>query len=200
VAGERPKTRLAVDDDYPTLAGVLARAFYDDPFMVFALPDEASRLDIARAMFVAQLDDVYAFTGVVQTTPDLAGAAIWTPPHAAELPAERTASIRRRMGELFGDRVPVISEALQAIMSHRPEGDHWYLDFLGTDPDRQRQGVASSVLAPALARCDADGVAATLWTTTEANLRFYSRRGFEVVADVQPPGAPRAWWMRRAPH
>lgn len=197
--GDTTKTRRAGDADWRAIAAALARAFHDDPFMVFARPDDATRLEIAEAMFAAQLEVVFSATAEVYTTPDLAGAAIWTPPDAPELAADRTEEIGRRMRDLFGARVPAIGEALRVIMRNRPEGEQWYLDFLGTDPARQRAGVASSLLAPVLERCDAAGVQATLWTATETNVRFYAKRGFEVTADVQPPGAPRAWWMRRHP-
>lgn len=197
--GDAPKTRLATDADRPPIARVLARAFYDDPFMAFALPEPATRLERAEAMFVAQMEGVFVHTSEIHTTPDLAGAAIWTPPDPPQLPASDDRAAGSRMRELFGDRLPLIGEALGIIEEHRPGGDQWYLDFLGTDPDRQRQGVGGSVLGPVLSACDATGTAATLWTTTEANVAFYRGRGFEVTADIRPGQAPRVWWMRRLP-
>jgi GNAT superfamily N-acetyltransferase len=200
VGGDGRKTRGATDADWPTIAAVLARAFYDDPFMTFALPDAATRLARAEGMFLAQLEGVFTHTSEVYTTPDLEGAAVWTPPDAPSLPAAGDRAVGTRMGELFGDRLPVIGAALAEVYRHRPEGDSWYLDFLGTDPDRQGRGVATAVLGPVLDRGDAKGTPAILWTTTEANVAFYSKRGFEVTAPIEPGhGAPRVWWMRREP-
>lgn len=199
MGGDGVKTRLAGPDDVPTIAAVLSRAFYEDPFMTFALPDASSRLERAKGMFSAQLEMVFLHTAEIHTTPELAGAAIWTPPHPPEPPAPDDRRIGERMRDLFGDRLPVIGEALGEIYHHRPTGEQWYLDFLGTDPGRQGEGVGCSVLEPVLERCDATATPATLWTTTERNVRFYTNRGFEVTADLQPRVGPRVWWMRRTP-
>jgi len=199
VAGDQTKTRLAETDDYRVIAAALARAFYHDPFMAFALPEATTRLAISEEMFHAQLETVFVDTAEVHTTPDLTGAAIWTPPDPPELTIHASQHIGERMRDLFGERVPVIGAALTEIRRHRPAGEHWYLDFLGTDPDHQGRGTGTAVLAPVLDRCDAAGTDAILWTTTEANVHFYAGRGFEVTADVQPPAAPRVWWMRRHP-
>ena len=55
-------------------------------------------------------------------------------------------------------------------------------------PDRESL-VAMMVAARAVqARCDADGIVASLDSSTSRNVPFYEGLGFEVVAEVVTPG------------
>ena len=64
--------------------------------------------------------------------------------------------------------------------------------FLATDPDHQRKGLASAVIAPVLERADREGLGAFLETGAEENLGFYARAGFEVTDEVVLPDGPDA--------
>ena len=90
-----------------------------------------------------------------------------------------------RMGNVIGPR--------------HPNEPHWYLAALGTDPARHGQGVGSALLAPILARCDAEGVPAYLETQNEANVAFYGKRGFQVREEVDVAGMPKLWLLWREP-
>ena len=57
-----------------------------------------------------------------------------------------------------------------------------------------------ALLKARLDRLDADGVPAFLETATEANVRLYSRHGFEVIGEYNaPPDGPKNWAMWREP-
>ena len=76
--------------------------------------------------------------------------------------------------------------------------DHWYLMILGVDTAKQGQGVGSSLVAPMLARADADGLPCYLETMKERNVVFYEKHGFQVVVeDDLPKGGPHFWTMKR---
>ncbi|MHB1891097.1 MAG: GNAT family N-acetyltransferase, partial [Acidimicrobiales bacterium] len=82
----------------------------------------------------------------------------------------------------------------------RPRERHWYLATLGTDPDRQGQGIGSSLLGEVLARCDAEATPAYLESSKERNVPFYARHGFEVTRELKAPGGgPTLWLMWREP-
>lgn len=75
---------------------------------------------------------------------------------------------------------------------------HWYLLMVGTEPARQGQGLASTVLAPRLAQADAAGLPCYLETASRDNVRYYERRGFRTVAEgALPGGGPHFWGMKR---
>jgi predicted N-acetyltransferase YhbS len=62
-------------------------------------------------------------------------------------------------------------------------------------------GVGGRLVAPGLARADAEGMACYLTTARGENVGFYRRFGFQVEAEGLPlvPGGPTHWAMRRPP-
>jgi predicted N-acetyltransferase YhbS len=52
-------------------------------------------------------------------------------------------------------------------------------------------------MGEALARADADGVPAYLWTGNPANLPYYGSHGFEVTGEAVIPGGAPNWFMER---
>jgi GNAT superfamily N-acetyltransferase len=70
---------------------------------------------------------------------------------------------------------------------------------LGTDPAAQGQGVGAALLAPILARCDAEGIPAYLESSKDRNVPYYQRFGFEVTGEIQLRGGPKVWPMWRTP-
>jgi ribosomal protein S18 acetylase RimI-like enzyme len=83
--------------------------------------------------------------------------------------------------------------------AHAEQPDHYYLAVLGTHPDQQGRGVGSALMAPVLAKCDAEGVGAYLESSKESNVPFYERHGFAVVGEVTFPSGPTIWPMWRDP-
>jgi predicted N-acetyltransferase YhbS len=72
---------------------------------------------------------------------------------------------------------------------------------MGVLPARQRQGLGSAVLQPALDALDVAGETACLETSTIGNVAFYGSLGFTVRAHVAdlPGGAPETWVLWREP-
>lgn len=76
----------------------------------------------------------------------------------------------------------------------------WYLGLMATERSHRGSGVGSALLAPVLARCDAENIPAYLETPTMANVRFYRKRGFRVTQEVLITATgPRVWCMERPP-
>ena len=70
--------------------------------------------------------------------------------------------------------------------------------MLGTDPDRQGQGLGSALMRLVRAR-DADGVGAFLESSKERNIDFYARHGFRVTSEIRLPRGPLMWQTWRDP-
>ena len=86
---------------------------------------------------------------------------------------------------------------LARIERAHPREPHWYLAVLGTDPRHQGRGVGPALLAPILARCDADRVLAYLESSKRSNVPFYERHGFRMVGELAIEGGPVIWRMLR---
>ncbi len=88
-----------------------------------------------------------------------------------------------------------------AMHKAHPREPHYYLEVLGTRPDREGRGGGSAVMEAMAERCDRDGVAAYLENSNPRNEPFYRRHGFEPIpAFGLPAGCPALVPMWRQPH
>lgn len=189
----------AKNDDFPRLAEVLTRAFAADPFHQWLFPD-AARRPARQRLFFDRILEIYAKHGVVCTTADRAGAALWDPPRSSGPSLAELVAFVLRVLPVFGWRFLRIAEGMAPMASLHPQEPHWYLSILGADPARQRSGVGASLLRPVLARCDEEGTAAYLEASRIENVPYYERFGFEVVAPLaMPRGGPVVYRMMRPP-
>ena len=198
-----PTTPVPLDPaDARRAAAVLARAFRDDPMMVFLAPDPDRRIRLLPRMLGSGLRDCLAH-GRVTTTADLAGVACWLSPGRTDVGLGRilrsgglSASPPLGVGGLRR-LVPLVGAMTAA--HHRAMSDpHWYLMQLGTEPDRVGQGIGGALLAPVLAEADRAAQPCYLETHNQQNLPFYARHGFVSVLAEQHAGL-RFWGLRREP-
>ena len=182
---------------------VLGRAFFDDPLTeyIFPDPDKRSRRNEWFLRTGAKYGQLY---GEVHTTPEsVDGVACWLPPGEADLTPFRViragmlmAPFKVGLGAL--KRFLDISDYIEKLHQRDMPEDHWYLMILGVDTEKQGQGVGSSLVAPLLARADAEGLPCYLETMKERNVAFYEKHGFQVVVeDDLPKGGPHFWTMKR---
>lgn len=178
------------------LAAMLGRAFYDDPVMSWAIPDDGQRLKRAEGMFGQQLKRLVPF-GEVHADDQFRAAALWAPPGEWEWPMLEGLQLVLRAGVRALPRIVHGFSQIERAHPHTPE--HYYLAVLGTDPSSQGQGLGSAVLQPVLEMCDDDGIGAYLESSKEQNIDFYVRHGFAVTRWIDLPGGPRVWLMWREP-
>ncbi len=189
--------RPASREDFRPLAAMLARSFHDDPVTAWFYPNERRRLVHARRFFGIRLRQL-ADQQLVFTTPDHAGAALWTLPGRWREDFAQSLMLLPMLPVLL-PRIVRSTRAVREIERRHPVVPHFYLSVLGTEPRQQGGGIGSALLAPVLARCDCDGIAAYLECSKEANVRFYERHGFAVTDRVELPDGPPLWFMWRDP-
>jgi GNAT superfamily N-acetyltransferase len=143
-------------------------------------------------------------TRTAWVTDDVSAVAVWEPPTGAEgttpLPADVQAALANELPHLSADRFGAVRDTAALVDAARPVEPHWWLRYLGVRPTSRRQGLAAAVLAPALVRCDTDGVPAAAAVFSWANVRFLRGFGFEVgwtgrTADDELP----LWVLIRQP-
>jgi ribosomal protein S18 acetylase RimI-like enzyme len=190
-----------VRDDAEKLADALARAFSDDPGFAHVLPDPANRTDRLRIFFETELRSVALPRGLVWTTEELVGAAIWGAPGEWRVPI--TASLREgpAMWRSFGRRLPLaLWSRLRMDGRHPKEPPHWYLAVMGVAPEWQGRGLGTALMRPGLEEIDAAGLPAYLETSTLRARALYERQGFAVTGEINVPmGGPPIWLMWREP-
>jgi len=194
-----PAVRKATAADIPAMVESLARAFHTDPVFEWLFPDAEKRHAQARG-YVAGRARILLRQEEVYTVDGGPAAAMWARPGEWRDPA--FAALRQMVALIpaLGRRIPRSLRGLRAIEEAHPRAPHWYLSVLGTDPDRQGEGLASALLQPVLGDCDRLLVPAYLETGTERNVAFYTRHGFTVTREIQMPRGPLMWLMWREPH
>ena len=186
-------------------AEVLARAFFDDPAWLWAIPEDDRRAHVLPWFFRAALRYGGRWGEVHGTEGTTEGAAIWLPPERPRLDSLRLVRVGLLLMPLKAGlpgfaRFLTMWRALEERHKRDVPPQHWYLWLLGVDPPRQRQGLGSALIQPILGRADQQGLQCYLDTTRERNLAFYRRHGFEVVHEGDfPRGGPHFWTLRREP-
>jgi GNAT superfamily N-acetyltransferase len=193
--------RKASPEDVPPLAEALARAFHDDPGWSHLLPDPGDRTERLRIFFEAELHGLALPLGLVWTTEEVVGGAVWMPPGKWRVPVGATIREVAPMLKVFGRRIPLALRSRLRMEGHHPrQPPHWYLAFMGVAPESQGRGIGTELLRPALATQEADGAPAYLEASTPRSRALYQRNGFAVTGELNlPGGGPPLWQMWREP-
>lgn len=188
--------------DVEALAGVLARAFLQDPWLTYIFRAPPQRREARmRRLYAKTIRHALAFDRPVLTTATAAAVAVWRGP--GQYP-DSAAQNLRQAGPMLAvvGLGPTLVRALRAerkSAEHHDTTPHWYLDALGCDPVAQGAGHGAALVAHGLERADADGIPTRLTTQTPDNVSYYRRFGFEVAAEDAIPRGPHIWYLERAP-
>lgn len=180
------ETRRAGDDELGRVAAVLARAFQDDPMWRWALGRDGTEERRARLdrFFGGIARVLHARNELTFAAGDFAGAAVWMAPGKWHFSLGDEARLAPTVLATFGAGGTVrLLRLLTGVERVHLREPHYYLFAIGTDPTHQGRGVGSALLAPMLARCDAEKLPAYLESSTPANLPFYRRHGFVEVGE-----------------
>jgi GNAT superfamily N-acetyltransferase len=186
--------------DTLAMAGVLARAFHDDPAFSWVLRSDPRRMKILEQGFELFLRRVWLEQEQTYTTAGTVAVAVWERPNEWKVPVGRQLRMLPAMVKVFGRHLPRVLRALTVLERKHPREPHYYLAFIGVEPEWQGRGLGGAVLAPVLKRCDDERMPAFLEASTPRNRALYERHGFAVTEEFRlGDGAPAQWRMWRAP-
>jgi len=195
---EGPDVRPAEQRDVPRIAATLTVALADSRWTRWALPDDGRMQRLTR---LHELDAGHrgVSTRTAWVTDDVTAVAVWEPPPGAAgtepLPADVRAALASELPYLSADRISAVRDTTALIATTRPAEPHWWLAHLGVRPSSRRQGLAAAVMAPALVRCDSDGVLAAAAVHSWANVRFLRGFGFEVTTTTRTADDELPLWV-----
>lgn len=196
--------RRADAADADAVLDVLEQSLRKDPFVEWLARPGAGHARARRAYLRLMLCRIALPRGLVQLAEvggAPVGAALWAPPHSFELSPADTLRVLPLMVEVVGlARLPRVTRVLDRIDEARPPEPRWLLTLVGTLPSHRRRGIGAALLAPVLARCDAEGLPAVLETANPDNLGFYRGLGFgETGARRLGEDGPTSWTLVRPP-
>ncbi len=188
--------RPAIASDREPIAATLARAFHDDPVMLFMIPDAEARAAKLPRIFKLLLKMALPH-GLCRVTQGYETATIWKPPGKWHLTLWDYVANGPEMLGIFGSNVLNVIATMDRIEKVHPEKPHYYLQVIGTDPPRQGKGFASAIMRDQLARSDAEGMPCYLESSKDTNVPVYRSFGFEVTGEIKIPDGPTLWPMWR---
>jgi ribosomal protein S18 acetylase RimI-like enzyme len=190
--------------DRRAMAVTLARAFQDDPLLLFAMRDPVRRARALMRIMISELAHGGQRGKVWAARRDerLLGAAVWFEPGTYRRgPVSGAVNMIRLTpnAAATGARSLQMAKLFHLAETAHPAEEHWYLRILAVDPLCQRSGLGRALLEPGLGRCDAGGLPAYLETQNHENLAWYRRFGFDLVQELRIEKCPPIWTMRREP-
>ena len=187
-------------EDERQAAGVLARAFLDDPLVTAICPAPAPERQ--RRMWWSFRVAVRSHYLARQPAWSIVGSDAM--PVAVVLVTRSHSPVQPRPDWIFGLRgLAHIGfgasvrgfRAAQIIAAHAPPQPFTYLRTLGVDPESQGRRLGSQLVEWVVRGAPA-GLPVYLETAKEQNLGFYARHGFTCVGDFRCLGVP-VWRLVR---
>ena len=194
--GTSSQVRPALQGDAVALSATMARAFRDDPFVSYLIPDQERRIRRLPDMF----DLLFALGrpfGAVDVTERGEAAAIWRPPNTWHIPFHQYLTNGPKLLGIFGSYAFRALQSMDRLEKRHPHEPHWYLQAIGTDPPCQGKGFGGILLRHRLAVVDAEGLPAYLEASKESNVPLYENFGFAVAGEIRMPGGPTLYPMWR---
>lgn len=190
--------RLATAADADALAATLARAFADDPLTSHLLPNEAARVTGLPRMFKL-LFKLGLPHGACFVTSGYEAVTLWRPPNGWHVHLKDYIVNAPELLGVFGLGVFGVMSTMDRIEKLHPSTPHWYLQTIGTDPDKQGKGYGSLIMRQQLALADAQGMPCYLESSKDTNIPIYKSFGFAVTGEIKIPNGPTLWPMWRKP-
>jgi GNAT superfamily N-acetyltransferase len=171
-----------------TLSQVIADAFFDLAVSQWLIPDRAARRRIFPGYFRLYVEHALA-GGIVCTTPGQDAVALWLP--AEEEPAPPPEDYDEQLAAVTGPWIDRFRAFDQALEGRHPGGfAHHRLAILAVRPDRQGQGIGTTLLRAHHATLDSDGIPAYLEAASMPSRRLYRAEGYDDHGElIVLPGA-----------
>ena len=188
--------------DVRPLSKVLARAFYDDPFMLYMLPDDKARSKALPPMFAALARHHFLSRGgseVASNGGRVGAATLWDPPGQRKSSRREEIRMLPTLAWYFRSRGKQTKALGKAMEEAHPEEPHWYLMVIGSDPTVRGKGYGQALMRSRLDRCDGEHAPAYLEASKAELIPYYQRFGFDQIGEIQIPDGPNMWPMWRAP-
>ncbi len=170
--------------DRTLVVGILQRSFDDNKSVNYVVRQDQKRAERIRGLMQYSFNVCNAF-GEVWISDDYQACALIL------FPEMKRASIRTLLWDLklalnvIGlNRVTAVLKREAIIKSKHPKRPFAYLWFIGVNPQLQGKGIGSAFIQEVINECEGKNRPIYLETSTERNLPFYKKFGFEIFQSL----------------
>jgi ribosomal protein S18 acetylase RimI-like enzyme len=195
--------RPTTQQTYHQAAQVLSQAFVDDPVSVAVYKNFSKnrRIKALKVDFTVELLVCIRRGCPIQANEGdkTLGAAVIYPPGRYPLPVsdDWLLLLKSIWGNGFYD-IGSWMKWLKEVGKLHPTEPHYYLEYIGVEPEYQSRGIGSVILQHLCDEVDAKGVGCYLENANPINTAFYQRFGFQIIHEKEIIGLP-TWFMWRPP-
>jgi ribosomal protein S18 acetylase RimI-like enzyme len=179
---------------------VLSRTFLNDPIMSYYFPDKTERKQLAPLIWRFLLKDCLQCGEVYAPSSQLEGIAGWLPPEKTYMTTWRAIlaggiPLAWHLEKNVMNRInSVVKFADKIHKNHVICCPHYYLVFIGIEPELQGKGYGSMLLKSMFSRANKERLPIYLETNNNTNVSFYQQLGFEILYDGFIPGTEIPHW------
>ena len=182
---------------------VLARAFVDDPVSVAVYKNftPERRVRALQVDFSMEVGECVRRGYPLQIVDDskIIAAAVVYPPGAYPLPV--MTQWKFLFKSILGNGIYDIGSWvrwLNEVDKFHPTEPHYYLEYLGVEPELQGKRVGSALMKCLVSKVDEEHVGCYLENANPRNNPFYQRFGFQIMNEKKIIGVP-TWFLWRPP-
>ena len=181
-------------------ASVLSRAFYNDPYYRFIMPNDKKRMAQIHWWMKILLSYTWIY-GSIYYTNDKKSVAMWLGP---EKPIVNDVIILSMGLIMYPFKIGIrnffrlLDLSEQWGKEHKKlDKRHYYLMVIGVEPEFQQQGIGSRLMQVGLEKADNEKHECFLETVTPEDVRFYEKHNFEVLLNKGFAETKQYWLMKR---
>jgi GNAT superfamily N-acetyltransferase len=170
-------------------AGLISRAFYDDPLYTYIIPDETDRKKYFPYIFKAYIWYCIHYGVVYASSQNLEGVALWVPSEFAYITPERSKECGDEvffyvLGRKYLERLSITSYP-NDVHEQLIKEPHIYLMVIAVDPKFQGMGYGKKLLFPMIEYLDENNLKCYLDTNKESNVGLYQKYGFKILKEFE---------------
>jgi len=180
--------------------GLLSRAFYNDPYYVYIMPNETKRMAQLHWWMRILLRYTLKY-GNIYFTEDHKSVAMWIGPDKPMVDDFKVLSLGLILYPFkvgLKNFIKVLDLSGQWDKEHKKLSKrHYYLMVIAVEPEFQGKGIGTHLLQDGLMRADNENLECYLETCTEEDVRFYRKHNFEIIFNKGFAVDSEYWLMTR---
>ena len=174
--------------DKEIVVSILRESFAQDPQINYIVGEGGNKEKRFKRLMSYGFEQAIV-NGKVELTEDKKAVAIWRNHHSNKMTIRLLIENIRFLIDFGFNRLATISKMEKTIGANYPKDDSfYYLWFIGTLPQMQGKGYASKLLNSWLEKAQKERVEVYLETSTESNLAYYQKKGFELYDKIMLEG------------